>query len=133
MSDAHSEISAALQQYFEGFYEGDVGKLEKIFCPNAHLYSVADGGLNDRDMAAVFNGVRSRESSAQRGFDRFDRIVTIDQSGPGSAFAKVEIALGDVLYTDYLTLLKLDGRWQIVSKTFAGAPRQEVHARRAAE
>jgi len=44
--------------------------------------------------------------------------VSIDFSGPTTAIAKVECQLPPRYFTDYLTLLKVDGRWQIISKTF---------------
>ena len=47
-----------------------------------------------------------------------DRIVSIDFSGPGTAFAKVECQIPPRYFTDYLTLLKVDGRWQVISKSF---------------
>ena len=133
MSSAYAEIAEALENYFSGFYEGDVETLEKIFHPSAHLYAATEGPLTDRDMERVYEGVRSRQSSASRGFERFDRILSIDQSGPEAAIAKVQIALGDQLYTDFLNLLKLDGRWQIISKVYTGEPRPAAARREAAE
>ncbi len=133
MSSAYAEIAEALENYFSGFYEGDVETLEKIFHPSAHLYAATEGPLTDRDMEQVYEGVRSRQSSASRGFQRFDRILSIDQSGPEAAIAKVQIALGDQLYTDFLNLLKLDGRWQIISKVYTGEPRPAAARQEAAE
>ena len=127
MSSAYAEITDALENYFRGFFEGDVEKLQQVFHPSAHLYAAIGGPLTDRDMEKVYEGVRGRESSANRGFDRFDRILSIDQSGPEAAIAKVQIALGDQLYTDFLNMLKLDGRWQIISKVFTGEPRPPAH------
>ena len=46
------------------------------------------------------------------------RIVTIDQSGPATAFAKVECALPPRFFVDYLTLLKTKDGWRIVAKAF---------------
>ena len=43
MDSAYTEISTALQDYFDGFYQSDVATLQRIFHPNAHLYSAADG------------------------------------------------------------------------------------------
>ena len=40
-----------------------------------------------------------------------------------TALAKLNCAIPPRYFTDYLTLLKLDGRWQIVSKSF----RSEIH------
>lgn len=133
MSSAYAEIAEALENYFSGFYEGDVETLEKIFHPSAHLYAATEGPLTDRDMEQVYEGVRSRQSSASRGFERFDRLLSIDQSGPEAAIAKVQIALGDQLYTDFLNLLKLDGRWQIISKVYTGEPRPAAARQEAAE
>ena len=44
--------------------------------------------------------------------------MTIDQSGPVSAFAKVECALPPRFFVDYLTLLKTKDGWRIVAKAF---------------
>lgn len=133
MSSAYAEIAEALEDYFIGFHEGDVETLKKIFHPSAHLYAATEGPLTDRGMEQVYEGVRSRPSSSARGFERFDRILSIDQSGPEAAIAKVQIALGDRLYTDFLNLLRLDGRWRIVSKVYTGEPRPEAARREAAE
>lgn len=133
MSSAYAEIAEALENYFAGFFEGDVEKLQKIFHPSAHLYAATEGPLSDRDMEKVYEGVRGRQSSASRGLDRFDRILSIDQSGPEAAIAKVQIALGDQLYTDFLNLLKLDGRWQIISKVYTGEQRPVAAQQEAAE
>jgi len=126
MSDDRSDIEAALAPYFDGFFEGDVDKLKLIFHPACHLYSAPGDDLLDFDMATVYGRVQGRTKPAERGDPEEHSIISIDQSGPGCAFAKVMICLGDNRYTDYLTLLKLDGRWQVVGKTFTGVPRPEV-------
>ena len=77
-------------------------------------------------MTAVYGRVDSRIKPSVRGDKREDGFLTIDQSGPECAFAKVYIALGDMMFTDYLTLLHLDGRWQIITKTFTAVPREGV-------
>ena len=122
MDRSFDEIARALDAYFDGFYDGDVGKLERIFHPNAHLYSAADGPLMDDPMDAVYARVRDRTPPASRRQRREDRILTIDRSGPEAALAKVQLAIGEKLFTDYLTLLKIDGRWQIISKTYTYVP-----------
>ncbi len=126
MNENHAEIATALQPYFDGFYEGNVDKLRTIFHPNCHLYSAPEAELRDAEIEAVYGWVESRVKPAERGDPREDAIITIDQSSPECAFAKVMIALGDWRFTDYLTLLKLEGRWQIIAKTFSGVKRPEV-------
>ena len=76
----YQEIAETLENYFDGFYEGNVGKLRKIFHPNCHLYSVATGSLADSDIETVYDRVFDRENPGDRNDQRFDQIVTIDKS-----------------------------------------------------
>ena len=59
-----------------------------------------------------------RASPASQGLARADRIISIDMSDETTAIAKLNCAVPPRYFTDYLTLLKLDGRWQIVAKSF---------------
>ena len=122
----YQEIADTLENYFDGFYEGNVGKLRKIFHPNCHLYSAATGSLADSDIETVYGRVANRENPGDRNDQRFEQIVTIDKSGPEIAFVKLHIAVAPNYYTDYLTLLKIDGCWQIITKTYTGIPLNEA-------
>ena len=114
-----NELEHAVQVYFDGLYEGDTGKLGEAFHPVSHLYSVAgDGKAADTPRADWFKMVEGRKSAKANGSERRDRIVSIDFSGPGTAFAKVECQIPPRYFTDYLTLLKTDGRWQVIAKAF---------------
>lgn len=112
-------IEAVLQSYFDGLYEGSVEKLAVAFHPTADLRSVAaDGTLAIMSRAAWFDAVRSRPSPKSRDLPRHDWVVTIDRSGPATAFAKVHCAVPPRYFTDYLTLARLNEGWAIVGKTF---------------
>ena len=119
MSSEVVAIEKVLQVYFDGLYEGDTKKLGEAFHPSAHLYSADAGGkAADLPRADWFKAVESRPSGKEKGSARADRIVSIDFAGPATAFAKVECQLPPRYFTDYLTLLKVDGRWQVISKSF---------------
>ena len=119
MSSDVADVEKVLQVYFDGLYEGDTKKLGQAFHAASHLYSVgADGKAADFPRADWFKMVESRKSAKDSGSERRDRIVSIDFSGPGTAFAKVECQIPPRYFTDYLTLLKVDGRWQVISKSF---------------
>ena len=126
MSGGHAEIVAFLENYFDGFYEGDIEKLKPVFNPACHLYSAAVTPMMDSDMDAVYGRVANRVRPSERGDPQEHGILTIDQSGPECAFAKVYICLGDKHFIDYLTLLKVDGRWCIITKTFTAQDRDGV-------
>jgi hypothetical protein len=111
-------IENVVWTYLDGLYEGDTGKLGKAFHEVSHLYSMHDGGVADVPRAKWFDMVDSRPSAKSKGLARTDRIVSIDLSGPETAFVKLECSLPPRYFTDYLTLLKLTDGWRIVSKTF---------------
>ncbi|HTR86251.1 MAG TPA: nuclear transport factor 2 family protein [Reyranella sp.] len=119
MSSDVAAIEKVLHTYFDGLYEGDTKKLGEAFHPASHLYAAGpDGKAIDWPREKWFEYVSGRPSAKSQGSARADRIVSIDFSGPNTAFAKVECQLPPRYFTDYLTLLKADGRWQVISKSY---------------
>lgn len=47
-----------------------------------------------------------------------DRVLSIELVGPVTALARLRCSIAPKHFIDLLTLLWLDGRWQIVSKVF---------------
>ena len=62
--------------------------------------------------------ISNRPSPSSQGLTRHDKIISINISGPSTAFAIVQCAIPPRYFTDYLTLLKTSEGWQIISKTF---------------
>lgn len=118
MSGDLAEIEAVVRVYLDGLYEGDTAKLGRAFHDVSHLYSMTDGGVTDLPRTQWLEAVKTRPSPKSRNLPRTDRIVSIDASGPETAFVKVECSIHPRYFTDYLTLLKLKDGWRIVSKTF---------------
>jgi hypothetical protein len=117
--DDTQAIEAALQAYFDGLYEGDIGKLASCFHETADLRAVSpEGKLAMMTRQQWFDYVTSRPSAASRGLARHDWVVTLDRSGPATAFAKVNCQLPPRYFTDYLVLGKLAEGWKIISKTY---------------
>ena len=122
MDTSYAEIENVLRDYFDGFYASDVDKLKSVFHPNCHLLSATGGPLADDDMDAVYARVAGRTPPAAENQKRLDRVLSIDKAGPEAALAKVQIAIGPKLFTDYLNLLQIDGRWQVISKIYSYVP-----------
>ena len=118
-------IEKVIGSYFDGLYDGDVAKLASAFHDVSHLYSVGpDGTVQDLPRTQWLDMVKGRPSAKSKSLARADRIVSIDMSGPETAFVKVECQIPPRYFTDYLTLLKLKGgEWRIVSKTFRATVR----------
>lgn len=118
MEKAYSEVIDVLSVYFDGLYHSDTGRLRRVFHPRAQYVCATEGELLYRTMEEYFPVVDQRPSPASRGEKREDRIVSIEFAGPATAFARVNCAIGPKFFTDLLTLIRLDGRWQIISKVF---------------
>jgi hypothetical protein len=116
--DEHAAIERVLQDYFDGLHHSDTARLARVFHPRA-LYATASGGsLTALSMDEYFPVVDRRPSPASRGDARADRIVTIEFAGPGTAWARVECQILPKRFVDLLTLVKVDGRWQVIAKVF---------------
>lgn len=118
----HTAVAAVLGDYFDGLYHCDTDRLGRVFHPQARYACATDcatgGTLLHLGMDEYFPIVAARESPASRNEVRRDRIVEIRFAGPVTAFAHVECAIGPKFFNDFLTLIKTDGRWQIISKVF---------------
>jgi hypothetical protein len=118
MTSETAAIEKTVWTYLDGLYEGDADKIATAFHPLSHLYSEANGEVADLPRERWLELVRNRPAPKAQGHPRHDRIVTIDQSGPVTAFAKVECALPPRFFVDYLTLIKTAAGWKIVAKAF---------------
>jgi hypothetical protein len=111
-------VQKTLWIYLDGLYEGDTKKLSAAFHEDSHLYTATDSKLSDTPRAKWLDMVAGRASPKSQGLKRTDRIVSVDFSGPETAFVKLECSIHPRYFTDYLTLLKFSDGWRIVSKTF---------------
>lgn len=112
------EVAEVLAVYFDGLHFADSKRLARVFHPQAQYVSVTDGTLLFRDMATYFPVVDARVSPASLGEERRDEIVSIEFAGPVTARADLRCSIGNRDFIDFLTLIKLGGRWQVISKVF---------------
>jgi 4-oxalocrotonate tautomerase len=118
MDEDFRAVAAVMADYFDGLYHSDTKRLERVFHPMAQYVCATDGTLLHRTMAEYFPVVDARPSPASRNEPRRDRILSIDFHGPVTARALVTCAIAEKDFIDCLTLVKLDGRWQVISKVF---------------
>ena len=78
----------------------------------------ATGRLHDGEREILVRDVGKAGAAEKGDLKVNDRIISIDMSDETTAIAKLNCAVPPRYFTDYLTLLKLDGRWQIVAKSF---------------
>lgn len=107
-------ITTTLMHYIEGTANGEPDRLKKAFHPDFKLYFVKNDTVSAWKGADYISNVKEGQKSI-----RIGKIIDMDITND-AATAKVEIDMPDRkrLYTDYFLLLKTQGRWQIVHKSF---------------
>ena len=118
-TDERQAIEQAVQTYFDGLYEGDADKLASVFHDGSALSWEQGDKLAVWTLDEWLKAVRARPSPKAKGLARDDAILWLDQSGPTTAFVKVRCQIPPRYFTDYLNLLKVDGRWVVAQKVFA--------------
>jgi hypothetical protein len=113
-----ADVAKALEPYFDGLYESNTRKLAQIFHPKAMYATATSGELLRLDMEEYFKVVDKRPSPASRNEPRRDAIASVEFAGPVTALVRLHCAIGPRYFTDLLTLIHLDGRWQIIAKVF---------------
>jgi len=118
VTTAFADIGVVLRDYFDALYVCDVAKLQRVFHPKA-IYATADEiPLLHRTMQEYIPVVAARQSPASRGESRKDHIDMIELAGENTPMARVRCSIGPRDFVDFLTLIRTDGRWQIMSKIF---------------
>ena len=111
-------VTDVLETYFDGLYHADTDRLTIAFHPQA-IYATADEvPLLYRTMDEYFPVVEKRESPASRAEPRRDMIDAIEFAGDNTAFARVRCSIGTRDFIDFLTLVRTDGAWRIITKVF---------------
>jgi len=115
-------VAEVLQVYFDGLHHSDTQRLRRVLHPKAiYATAVIDNpteGPRIWRMDEYWPVVDARPSPASRGEARTDQIDSIEFVGPVTALARVRCSIGPKRFTDLLTLILVDGRWQVISKVF---------------
>jgi hypothetical protein len=119
--NAEKELAkVALENYLKGHETGNGDFMRKAFHPDAKLFWYRDGKLNTRtaeEFAAGFKGQPAPDEAQRKRW-----IESIDVVG-NAGTAKIILDYPTVKFTDYMSLLKIDGEWKIVNKTFSSEPK----------
>jgi len=108
------KITETLMDYIEGTANGEPDRLRKAFHPDFNLYTVTtEDSLRIRSGEKYVSNVKVGEKS-----NRIGRIISIDYE-KDAAIAKAEIVIPNWrIFTDYFLLLKYEGSWKIVHKSY---------------
>lgn len=114
----YADVVAVLKDYLDGLHHSDVQRLRRVFHPQAVYATASHGQALVLSMAAYLPIVEARPSPASKGDTRTDEVVSIEFVGPVTALAKLRCSIQPKHFVDLLTLIHVDGRWQVIAKVF---------------
>jgi hypothetical protein len=117
-------IRQTVQYYFDGGKHRDSVALRKAFHPEARMLFAKDGKLTVIPIGEYIGRVAENRLKPGEVDSTRRRVTEVDVAGD-AAIAKLELERPDALITDYMSLLKVDGRWQIVNKIFTRETRRD--------
>jgi Putative lumazine-binding len=117
-NDAFRELGEAAQFYLDMLYACDPEMVDGIFHPRAQLCTPEDGSLVFRSVEVYKEVLRGRVSPKSKGAPREDQLITLDLATPTVGSIKVKMRINDLVFIDYLSMVKVDVGWRIVAKTY---------------
>ena len=114
--DEYNAVIEAARHYVDGLRTGDAETVAKAFHKDAIMYGLAGGkSLLGGPIGNLYDFVRQNGNAP----DIKTRIDVLAIT-PTTAVVRIDMekdAIG-ADYNDYLTFIKLDGRWQAIAKVF---------------
>lgn len=122
LADEKDAARIPLENYLKGHATGNPEFIRQAFHKDARIMAFREDkllNLSVEEFATRFNGkVADDEAKRKR------TIESLDISG-NAAIAKIVLDYPSVKFVDYMSLLKIDGEWKIVNKSFYAEPKNK--------
>ena len=105
-------IEKVLNDYMIGGTERDAKRVVSAFHPQAMMKYIRDGEYREVNAQEFFG-----KGSEGPKLERTNEIASVDITGH-VAMAKLHLTYKERRFIDYMTLMKVDGQWAIINKTF---------------
>ena len=113
-------IKDLIQLYFDANYESDAKKIAEVFHAQANVYGHVQGAdfseFNKKSFVELIDSLEPLTNP------RADEILSIDFIGENAAACRVRLRVGDIIYTDILNFMCIDGKWGVIAKVYSGVP-----------
>ena len=108
-------ITQTVHLYFEGMLERDRSKLEEAFHPEAKLIGYRGETFTVTPFETWANGTAKGDRRDPSQFQNFIKAIRMEGY---TALVETELFWPGIYYYDFLTLLKIEGKWKIVHKSW---------------
>jgi hypothetical protein len=116
-------VRVPLENYLKGHATGNAEFMRKAFHTEGKLIFVRDGKYTTRTFDEYIAGMKDGKPAPDEA-QRKRWIESIDVAG-NAATGKIILDYPNVKFVDYMTLLKIDGEWKIVNKSFYAEPKEK--------
>ena len=118
-------VRIPLENYIRTHATGDPEYARKAFYTQGNMTYIRDGNFISETFDAFIKRAFTGKPAADEELRKAGRrIEAIDVTG-NAAVAKIVLDYPSVTFVDYMTLLKIDGEWKIVNKSFYAEPKQQ--------
>ena len=123
-------VKIPLNNYLKGHETGKPEFMRKAFHTEGKLIFIRDGKYTTRTFDEYILGMSGKPADDEA--KRKRSIESIDIAG-NAATAKIILDYPTVKFTDYMTLLKIEGEWKIINKTFYAEPKATPEPKKTSE
>lgn len=117
-------VRVPLENYIKAHATGDPEYARNAFHTEGNMIWIRDGKYSmesfDSFIKRAFTGKPAADEEQRR---NGRKIEAIDVNG-NAAVAKIVLDYPTVKFVDYMTLLKINGEWKIVNKSFYAEPKK---------
>lgn len=111
----YEAVALAVEKFVKSVAEGDSSYAKQLFTDDAVLFGILDGTLEHGSIEQFYHNVDT--VGAGENFKARIDVLAVEETV--AVVRVLEEAWGDRIdFTDYLLLLKLNGEWKCVAKTY---------------
>lgn len=109
------DVLAAMEGYVHGLKTGNVAELKKTFHKDAIMYSHLGSDLSQGSIDNLYTYVEKFGAAPN-----IKTNLTVLHKTPTTAVVRIEMEhdAADEDFTDFHSLIKIDGAWKVVAKLF---------------
>lgn len=111
----YEEVLAAMEGYVNGLKTGNVAELKKTFHQDAIMYGHLGNDLSQGSIDNLYTYVEKFGAAPN-----IKTNLTVLHKTPTTAVVRIEMEhdAADEDFTDFHSLIKIDGSWKVVAKLF---------------
>jgi hypothetical protein len=125
MNERNAELESirdTINLYIQGLQTGNIDTLRKAFHPKAMMYGVSAKTVTIAEIEGLFGFVAANFPPPKSEDPHQCYITVIQYAGNAASVEMIEESAYGNDYTNYFQLLKIEGKWVIVSKTYNSTP-----------